>query len=141
MTLQLKNKFLMRLLYKFANIIFLFLVFILMSSCSFISSDLSCKYNEIDCYRFDYKSIDSFKASVKSHASEWGLMDPSSALSDQIINKELSIHSLKDSELLIKTNPRNMFVLGRYLLDNQKSREWLFVSEQAFIRSWNKLGR
>ena len=141
MTLQLKNRFLMRFLYKFTNIIFLILAFILMSSCSVISSDLSCKYNHIDCNRFNYKSIDGFKASVMSHASEWDLMDPSSVLSNQIINKDLSINSLKDSELLIESNPDNMFVLGQYLLNNEKPREWLFISEQAFIKSWNQFSR
>ena len=72
---------------------------------------------------------------------KWSLSDPSNALSVQILSKDLSINSIEDSEFLIESNPENMFVLGQYLIDNQKPREWLFVSEQAFIRSFNNLGR
>ena len=113
----------------------------IVSSCSIISEELSCKFSEIDCYRFNYSSIDNFKDSLTEYASKWNLQDPSSALSNLTINKELSIKSSKDSELLIETNPEDIYVLARYITENQKPREWLFVAEQAFLRSWNNLNR
>ncbi len=128
-------------LYKLKNkLIFVFLT-ILLSSCSVISEELSCNFSEIDCYRFNYSSIDNFKDSVTEHASQWSLQDPSSALSSLTISKELSINSSKDSELLIETNPEDIYVLAKYITENQKPREWLFVAEQAFLRSWNNLNR
>ena len=128
-------------LYKLKNkLIFVFLA-ILLSSCSVISEELSCKFSEIDCYRFNYSSIDNFKDSVTEHASQWNLQDPSGALSNLTINKELSINSSKDSELLIETNPEDIYVLAIYITENQKPREWLFLAEQAFLRSWNNLNR
>jgi hypothetical protein len=128
-------------LYKLKNkLIFVFLA-ILLSSCSVISEELSCKFSEIDCYRFNYSSIDNFKDSVTEHASQWSLQDPSSALSNLTISKELSINSSKDSELLIETNPEDIYVLAKYITENQKPREWLFLAEQAFLRSWNNLNR
>lgn len=128
-------------LYKLKNkLIFVFLT-ILLSSCSVISEELSCKFSEIDCYRFNYSSIDNFKDSVTEHASKWNLKDPSSALSNLTISKELSINSSKDSELLIETNPEDIYVLAKYITENQKPREWLFLAEQAFLRSWNNLNR
>ena len=128
-------------LYKLKNkLIFVFLA-ILLSSCSVISEELSCKFSEIDCYRFNYSSIDNFKDSVTENASQWNLQDPSGALSNLTINKELSINSSKDSESLIETNPEDIYVLAKYITGNQKPREWLFLAEQAFLRSWNNLNR
>ena len=114
---------------------------ILLSSCSVISDELSCKFSEIDCYRFDYSSMDQFKDSVTEHAEKWSLKDPSIALSQLTTNKDLSIKSSKDSETLITAYPEDIFILGRYISENHKPREWLFVAEQAFIRSWNPLTR
>ena len=114
---------------------------IVLSSCSVISEELSCKFSEIDCYRFDYSSMDQFKDSVTKHAEKWSLKDPSSALSLLTTNKNLSIRSAKDSEALITAYPEDIFVLGRYISENHKPREWLFLGEQAFLRSWNKLNR
>ena len=131
----------MRFYYKIKNVFFILLTSIFLSSCSVISDDISCQFTEIDCYRFDYTSIDTFKNSVESHSYKWSLSDPSKALSDQILIKDLSINSLQASEALIETNPEKMFILGSYLIENQKPREWLFLSEQAFIRSFNSLGR
>ena len=131
----------MRFLYKIKHIFFILLASIFLNSCTVISDDISCNFTEIDCYRFDYKSIDTFKNSVQEHSYKWSLSDPSKALSDQILIKDLSINSLQASEALIETNPEKMFILGSYLIENQKPREWLFVSEQAFIRSLNNLGR
>ena len=131
----------MQLLYKLKINLAILLIAFLLNSCSIISEDLSCKFTEIDCYRFDYTSINHFRDSVEDHSLKWSLSDPSNALSGQILSKDLSINSIEDSEFLIESNPENMFVLGQYLIDNQKPREWLFVSEQAFLRSWNKLSR
>ena len=113
----------------------------IVSSCSIISDDLSCKFSEIDCYRFNYSSIEGFRDSVTEHASKWNLIDPSDALSNLTINKELSIKSSNDAEGLISTNPEDIYVLARYITENQKPREWLFVAEQAFLRSLNNLNR
>ena len=114
---------------------------IALSSCSVISEELSCKFSEIDCYRFDYSSMGQFKDSVTEYAEKWSLKDPSNALLKLTTNKDLSIKSSKDSESLIETHPEDIFVLGRYIGENQKPREWLFIGEQAFLRSWNNLDR
>ena len=127
-------------LYKLKNK-FLILLMMIVSSCSIISDDLSCKFSEIDCYRFNYSSIEGFRDSVTEHASKWNLIDPSDALSNLTINKELSIKSSNDAEGLISTNPEDIYVLARYITENQKPREWLFVAEQAFLRSLNNLNR
>ena len=127
-------------LYKLKNK-FLILSIIIVSSCSIISDELSCKFSEIDCYRFNYSSIENFRDSVTEHASKWDLKDPSDALSNLTINKELSIKSSNDAEELISTNPEDIYVLARYITENQKPREWLFLAEQAFLRSWNNLNR
>ena len=112
-----------------------------LSSCSVISDDISCQFTEINCYRFDYTSIETFKDSVEEHSYKWSLSDPSKALTNQILIQDLSINSLQESEAFIENHPESMFVLGSFLIENQKPREWLFVSEQAFIRSFNSLGR
>ena len=112
-----------------------------LSSCSVISEELSCEFSEIDCNRFDYSSMDQFKDSVTEYAEKWSLKDPSNALLKLTANKDLSIESSIDSESLIETHPEDIFVLGRYISENQKPREWLFIGEQAFLRSWNNLSR
>ena len=114
---------------------------IALSSCSVISDQLSCKFSEIDCYRFDYSSMDQFKDSVTNHAEKWSLKDPSNALSQLTANKNLSIKSAEDSENLITTYPEDIYILGRYISENHKPRDWLFIGEQAFLRSWNSLSR
>ena len=128
-------------LYKIKKHIFIVLMTIVLSSCSIISDQLSCKFSEIDCYRFDYSSMDQFKDSVTEYAEKWSLKDPSNALLKLTTNKDLSIESSKDSESLIETHPEDIFVLGRYISENHKPREWLFIGEQAFLRSWNNLKR
>ena len=112
-----------------------------LSSCSVISDDISCQFTEINCYRFDYTSIETFKDSVEEHSYKCSLSDPSKALSNQILIQDLSINSLQESESLIENYPESMFILGSFLIKNQKPREWLFASEQAFIRSFNNLSR
>ena len=128
-------------LYKIKKHIFIVLMTITLSSCSVISEVLSCKFSEIDCYRFDYSSMDQFKNSVTEYAEKWSLKDPSIALSKVTANKNLSIKSAEDSEALITVYPEDIFILGRYISENQKPREWLFIGEQAFLRSWNNLNR
>ena len=131
----------MQSLYKIKKHIFIILMTIMLSSCSVLTEELSCKFSEIDCYRFDYSSMDQFKDSVTEYAEKWSLKDPSNALLKLTTNKDLSIESSKDSESLIETHPEDIFVLGRYISENQKPREWLFIAEQAFLRSWNNLNR
>ena len=131
----------MRFPYKIKNLFLILLTFVVVSSCSVISDDISCQFTEVDCYRFDYTSIETFKDSVENHSYKWSLSDPSKALSKQIIIQDLSINSLQESETFIENHPESMFVLGSFLIENQKPREWLFISEQAFIRSFNNLSR
>ena len=114
---------------------------IALSSCTVISEELSCKFSEIDCYRFHYSSMDQFKNSVTEYAEKWNLKDPSNVLSQLTANKELSIKSSDDLEAHITAYPEDIFVLGRYISENHKPREWLFLGEQAFLRSWNNLNR
>ena len=128
-------------LYKIKKHIFIVLMTIALSSCSVISEELSCKFSEIDCYRFDYSAMDQFKNSVTEYAEKWSLKDPSIALSKLTANKNLSIKSAEDSEALITAYPEDIFILGRYISENHKPREWLFIGEQAFLRSWNNLSR
>ena len=128
----------MLLLYKIKIKIKIFLSFLIigLSSCSVISEELSCKFSEIDCYRFDYSSIDNFKDSVDEYSHQWSLSDPTNALSIITPKKELSINSSVEAENLILESPESI-----YIKNNQKPREWLFVAEQAYLRSWNGLGR
>jgi len=128
-------------LYKIKKHIFIVFMMTVLSSCSIISDQLSCKFSEIDCYRFDYSSMDQFKNSVTEYAEKWSLKDPSNALSQLTANKNLTIRSAEDSETLITAYPEDIFVLGRYISENHKPREWLFIGEQAFLRSWNNLNR
>ena len=131
----------MRFPYKIKNLFFTLLTSVFLSACSIISDDISCQFTEIDCYRFDYTSIETFKDSVEDYSYKWSLSDPSKALSKQILKQDLSINTLHESESLIESRPESMFVLGSFLIRNQKPREWLFASEQAFIRSFNNLSR
>ena len=131
----------MLLLYKIKNKVLLSFLVIALSSCSVISEELSCKFSEIECYRFDYSSIDNFKDSVDEYSQQWSLPNPSSALSGLTINMELSINSSIEAENLILESPESIYALGIYIKNNQKPREWLFIGEQAFLRSWNSLSR
>ena len=121
--------------------IFLSFLIIGLSSCSVISEELSCKFSEIDCYRFDYSSINNFKDSVVEYSQEWSLSDPKNALTKITLKEGLSINSSVEAENLILDSPESIYALGVYIKNNQKPREWLFVAEQAYLRSWNSLGR
>ena len=131
----------MLLLYKIKNKVLLSFLVIALSSCSVISEEFLCKSSEIECYRFDYSSIDNFKDSVEEYSQQWSLTNPSSALSGLTINMELSINSSIEAENLIIESPESIYALGIYIKNNQKPREWLFIGEQAFLRSWNSLSR
>ena len=131
----------MLLLYKIKNKVLVSFLVIALSSCSVISEDLSCKLSEIECYRFDYSSIDNFKDSVDEYSQQLGLGNPSSILSGLTKNMELSINSSIDAENLILESPESIYALGIYIKNNKKPREWLFIGEQAFLRSWNSLSR
>ncbi|MDB4139709.1 hypothetical protein N9746_04245 [Candidatus Thioglobus sp.] len=121
--------------------IFLCFLIIGLSSCSVISEELSCKFSEIDCYRFDYSSINNFKDSVVEYSQEWSLSGPKNALTKITLKEGLSINSSIEAENLIIESPESIYALGIYIKNNQKPREWLFVAEQAYLRSWNSLVR
>ena len=131
----------MLLFYKFKYKILLSFLVIALSSCSVIYEELSCKFSEIDCYRFDYSSIDNFKGSVIEYSQQWSLSDPTNALTKITPKEGLSINSSGEAENLILVSPESIYALGIYIKNNQKPREWLFVAEQAYLRSWNSLGR
>jgi hypothetical protein len=131
----------MLLFYKFKYKILLSFLVIALSSCSVIYEELSCKFSEIDCYRFDYSSLDNFKGSVVEYSQQWSLSDPTNALTKITLKEGLSINSSVEAENLILESPENIYALGIYIKNNQKPREWLFVAEQAYLRSWNGLGR
>ena len=107
-------------------------------SCHNLAPDI---YIPINCYRFDYSSMGQFKNSMTEHAYRHNLNDPSNALSKLTTNKDISIESGKDSEALIKAYPEDIYILGRYIIKNQKPREWLYIGEQAFLRSWININR
>ena len=131
----------MLLFYKFKYKILLSFLVIALSSCSVISEELSCKFSEIDCYRLDYSSIDNFKGSVVEYSQQWSLSEPTNALTKITPKEGLSINSSVEAENLILESPESIYALGIYIKNNQKPREWLFVAEQAYLRSWNSLGR
>ena len=131
----------MLLFYKFKYKILLSFLVIVLSSCSVIYEELSCKFSEIDCYRFDYSSIDNFKGSVVEYSQQWSLSDPTNDLTKITPKEGLSINSSVEAENLILESPESIYALGLYIKNNQKPREWLFVAEQAYLRSWNSLGR
>ena len=131
----------MLFLYKFKYKVLLSFLVIMLSSCSVISEELSCKFSEIDCYRFDYSSINNFKDSVDEYSLQWSLSDPTNALTKITLKEGLSINSSVEAENLILESPENIYALGIYIKNNQKPREWLFVAEQAYLRSWNSLDR
>ena len=131
----------MLLFYKFKYKILLSFLVIALSSCSVISEELSCKFSEIDCYRFDYSSIDNFKDSVDEYSLQWSLSDPTNDLSKITPKEALSINSSVEAENLILESPESIYALGIYIKNNQKPREWLFIAEQAYLRSWNSLDR
>ena len=112
----------MRFPYNIKNLFFTLLTSISLSSCTVISDEISCQFTEIDCYRFDYTSIEKFEDSVEDHSYKWSLSDPSKALSKQILIQDLSINSLQESEAFIENHPESMFVLGSFLIENQKPR-------------------
>ena len=131
----------MLLFYKFKYKILLSFLVIALSSCSVIYEELSCKFSEIDCYRFNYTSVDSFNDSVLKYSEQWSLSDPTNALIKITPKEKLSISSSVEAENLILESPESIYALGIYIKNNQKPREWLFVAEQAYLRSWNSLGR
>jgi hypothetical protein len=131
----------MLLLYKIKIKILLSFLIIALSSCSVISNELSCKFSEIDCYRVDYSSIYNFKDSVEEHSQQCSLSDPKNALTKITPQEGLSINSSVEAENLILESPESIYALGVYIKNNQKPREWLFVAEQAYLRSWNSLFR
>ena len=106
-------------------------------------ASLSCKDPGIDCYRFDYTSIRSFSKSVILHAEDWRLKSPKIALSKITEHGtfEFDISSTNTVNSFFEQRPETIYAFGRYVERENKPREWLFVAEQAFIRSWNSLLR
>jgi hypothetical protein len=124
------------------QLVFTFIA-LLLSSCSVttessaLTEKLSCDIPEIECYRFNYSSLENFKKSYILHLSKWGKQVPENVLSSLTENKRLFISSLEEAEELILKNPNDIYVLGNFIENNLKPREWLFIGEQAFLRSWN----
>ena len=135
--LHLKVSFYILLLSKVKNKLLFIFTAIILSACSVTHEELSCELPEIDCYRYDYSSIENYKNSYIQYLSKWNKKVPTHVLSHIVEHKKLSIVSLRDAEKLIITNPNDIFVLGKYIEKQRKPREWLFVAEQAFLRSWN----
>ena len=136
-----KVSFYILLISKVKNKLLFTFTAIILSACSVAHKELSCELPEIDCYRYDYSSINNFKTSLIQHSSKWNKKVPIDVLSHIVEDKKLSIISLRDAEKLILTNPNDIFVLGKYIEKRRKPREWLFVAEQAFLRSWNNSNR
>ena len=104
---------------------------------------LSCKDPVINCNRFDYNSITRFSKSVILYAELWHLKSPQSALSNLTTHDRFdsSIDSIDAVQLFFEQNPETIYIFGQYVERENKPKEWLFVAEQAFIRSWNSLLR
>jgi hypothetical protein len=118
-----------------------------LSSCSVttessaLTEKLSCDIPEIECYRFNYSSLQGFKNSYIQHLSKWNKKVPTTVLSDLLENKKIFVSSLKEAEALILTNPNDIYVLGKYIKKKKKPREWIFAAEQIFFGSWNSFER
>ena len=129
-----------------SQLLFTFIA-LLLSSCSvidqpsFSNQKLSCGIPEIECYRFNYSSLENFKKSYILHLSKWGKQVPENVLSSLTEDKTLVISSLEEAKELILKNPNDIYVLGSFVENNLKPREWIFIGEQAFFRSWNSLSR
>lgn len=119
----------------------------LLSSCSVMkqhslsSEKLSCDIPEIDCYRFNYSSLTNFKKSYILFFSKWDKKVPKNVLSNVVEYKDISINSADEAERHILNDPHEIFVLGKFIEKKQKPREWLFIAEQAFLRSWTSMER
>ena len=100
---------------------------------------LSCEQPEINCYRFDYSSISTFRESITDHAEHWKLDSPQSALTTLVRSQAFdpNIDSINTVGLLIERNPEYIFAFGQYIERENNPREWLFIAELAFIRSWH----
>ena len=122
----------------------LLLLSVALLSCAVVvdnTDELSCNNSEINCYRFSYVSFDEFRKTVGSHAIKWSLSNPSKALAELTQDSSININSANEANALITSQPELIFLVGRFIEIHNKPREWLFVSEQAFIRSWNNLSR
>ena len=128
------------------QLVFTFIA-LLLSSCSVttessaLTEKLSCDIPEIECYRFNYSSLENFKKSYILHLSKWGKQVPENVLSNLTEDKRLFIWSLEEAKELILKDPNDIYVLGKYIDNEKKPREWIFVAEQVFFRSWNTLLR
>ena len=128
------------------QLVFTFIA-LLLSSCSVttessaLTEKLSCDIPEIECYRFNYSSLENFKKSYILHFSKWGKQVPENVLSNLTEDKRLFIWSLEEAKELILKDPNDIYVLGKYIDNEKKPREWIFVAEQVFFRSWNTLLR
>jgi len=78
---------------------------------------------------------------VLKYSEQWSLSDPTNALIKITPKEKLSISSSVEAENLILESPESIYALGIYIKNNQKPREWLYVAEQAYLRSWNSLVR
>lgn len=104
------------------------------------SDGLSCDLN-IDCDRFDYISMDRFSQSVIDYSEKHYLNSPSYALYKLNNLTSVKVSSLTDGLALVKENPGLIYSIGRYIKNNNKPREWQYIFEQSFIRSFNSLKR
>ena len=128
-------------MFKIASFI---LISFVITSCSIVEGNankLSCDTLEIDCYRFNYKSLEGFKESVNTYSVKWSLSNPKDILPKIKNTQNINITTLDGGVSLIKSNPEYIYALGQYIENKNISREWLFLSEQEFIRIWNHLGR
>ena len=122
----------------------LLLLSVALLSCTVVGDNtdkLSCNNSEINCYRFSYVSLDEFRKTVGSHAMKWSLSNPLKALAEMAKDSPININSASEANVLITSQPELIFLVGQFIETHNKPREWLFVSEQAFIRSWNNLSR
>lgn len=103
------------------------------------SKELSCNV-DINCDRFDYTSVDSFNQSVIDYAEKWNLNNPNYILYK--VNKvSITVNSINDGLALIKESPELIYSMGKYIEVSGKPKEWQYVFEQSFIRSFNNLKR
>ena len=104
-------------------------------------TESSCIHGEADCHSFDYLTPVAFLDSVINYAHKNSMAVPFEILSNLTIDAFIQIESLEQAEGIIERNPEHILVLGQRIIRQDKSYEWLFAAEQAFLRSWNNLSR
>jgi len=104
-----------------------------------LSKELSCNV-DINCERFDYTSVDRFNQSVVNYVEKWSLKNPDYVLYE-VNDNPVEVSSMSECLILIRKSPELIYSMGKYIEGSDKPKEWQYIFEQSFIRSFNSLKR